>query len=203
MECIFSRWSPGIGDPSIGGWLTVFVYGLAAFIAFMRLQVAISERERNRAINRDLSIWSGPEVRFWLALALGLVLLGINKQLDLQSFLTATGKCAAQAQGWYDNRRTVQIIFLTGLGIAGSMLAFFGFSMLRGNFRKNSLVLAGMALLLTFVMARAALFHQVDVLINWRILGLKINWILEIGALAMIIIGALRSRKQELLIRDQ
>lgn len=196
MECIFSRWSPGIGDPSIGGWLTVLIYGLAALTAFMRLQVAISERERNRATNRELSIWSGPEVRFWLVLGLALVLLGINKQLDLQSFLTAAGKCAAHAQGWYDNRKTVQLIFLIGLGIGGSILAFFGFSMLRGSFRKNSLVLAGMALLLMFVFARAASFHHIDLLINWRILGLKMNWILEIGALAMIITGALRSRER-------
>ena len=25
------EWSPGIGDPSVGGWLTLLLYGLAAW----------------------------------------------------------------------------------------------------------------------------------------------------------------------------
>jgi len=31
--------------------------------------------------------------------------LAVNKQLDLQSFLTALGRCDARLQGWYETRR--------------------------------------------------------------------------------------------------
>ncbi len=194
LDCVFSRWSPGIGDPTIGGWLTVVVYIAAGLMAYMRLQTAIRERERYRAIERTASIWQGPMVRFWAIMFVGLVVLGINKQLDLQSFVTAAGKCAARAQGWYDNRRVVQVAFLGALGVIGVTGSILGVSMLRGALRKNAMVLAGVGLLLVFILARAASFHDFDVFINWRFLGLKMNWIIEIGALSLIIFGAWRTR---------
>ncbi|MDB5657901.1 MAG: isopropylmalate isomerase large subunit [Cypionkella sp.] len=37
-----------------------------------------------------------------------MLILAVNKQLDLQSALAATGRCIAQFQGWYRARRDVQ-----------------------------------------------------------------------------------------------
>ncbi len=48
----------------------------------------------------------------------------MNKQLDLQSMLTAAGRCLSQLQGWYDERRVFQRDFIIGLLItAGLFLA--------------------------------------------------------------------------------
>ena len=41
-----------------------------------------------------------------------MIVLGINKQLDLQSDLTWAAKIAAHKEGWYDLRRGVQGLFL-------------------------------------------------------------------------------------------
>ena len=105
LECAFHGWSPGIGDPTVMGWVAVAAYlSAAAFagVAGTRAAFPISSRRRERL--------------FWLSLFLVLSFLAINKQLDLQSFLTALGRCLSRTQGWYDNRRDVQQDFVLALG---------------------------------------------------------------------------------------
>ena len=46
----------------------------------------------------------------------------------------------------------------------------------------------GVTLVLAFVVIRAASFHQFDRFIGTRVFGLKCNWILEIGGIAMVLI---------------
>ena len=57
----------------------------------------------------------------WNALAVGLLLLGINKQLDLQTALTELGKILAARQGWYEHRQRVQIDFIIGVVLVGGL----------------------------------------------------------------------------------
>ena len=47
----------------------------------------------------------------------------------------------------------------------------------------------GMVLVLAFVAARATSFHPMDELIGLRVLYLWVNWILEIGGIAVVIAG--------------
>jgi hypothetical protein len=42
----------------------------------------------------------------------------------------------------------------------------------------------------TFVLVRASSFHRMDELISWRILGLRMNWLLELGGIALIAANA-------------
>jgi hypothetical protein len=81
------RWSPGIGAPTIVGWATVIFYCLGAWQC-CRLATAHSPalHQRKRAI--------------WWTLTLGLLALGINKQLDLQTALTEIGRFVAIQQAW-------------------------------------------------------------------------------------------------------
>ena len=89
---LIGTWSPGIGDPSVGGWLTVALYFGAAALVWGLL--------------RRWPHWSsGQEAWFWKLLLIALVLLGINKQLDLQSAFTETARLLAVKQGWYAERR--------------------------------------------------------------------------------------------------
>ena len=74
-------WRPGIGDPTIGGWVTVVLYILAC-LSCWRTGGAVRFRERV----------VGQESHAWLATALLFALLGVNKQLDLQTALTEFGR---------------------------------------------------------------------------------------------------------------
>jgi hypothetical protein len=171
------RWRPGIGDPSFMGWLTVAAYLYAAFIC---RKAGIFARLRG-----DLGAH-----RFWGMLAILLLGLGINKQLDLQTFFTLAGKQAAQAQGWYESRRIVQGIFIVFVIAAAALGLHWAWRRIRHRIAELWFPLAGFALLLSFVVIRAASFHHVDQLLHFKMAGLKVNWILELGGIALVALGA-------------
>lgn len=179
-------WRPGIGDPTPMGWLTVGLYLLAAYLSW-RLA-------GNQAFARTTG---GREQPMWLGLTFLLLALGINKQLDLQSALTELGRVISSRQGWYDHRAAVQLAFVVAVGLAG-VAAAAGLALLaRRVSPATRLALVGVSLLISFVAIRAASFHHVDVFISLRLLGLRWNWILEIGGIAVIILAALQGRQQE------
>jgi len=45
---------------------------------------------------------------------------------------------------------------------------------------------AGTAGLIVFVTMRAASFHHMDEMLRWRMGGMTLNWVLEIGSLLVI-----------------
>jgi hypothetical protein len=51
-------------------------------------------------------------LRAWRSIALAFLVLGLNKQLDLQTALTEAGRVLANVQGWYDQRQIVQVAFI-------------------------------------------------------------------------------------------
>lgn len=188
VECISFRWSPGLGDPTIFGWLTVAAYLVAAVFSFQRA------RNEFAAIPPQ----TGDLKFFWLTVAGLLFLLAINKQMDFQSLLTAGGRCVAQAQGWYGMRRSVQAGFIIGLMIASAGVFGLALWALRRHIRQQRLVLAGLFILIVFVLMRASSFHHMDQFINTRIMGVRMNWLFELGSLGMIIAGA---RKRRLFVK--
>ncbi len=174
------RWHVGIGDPTIFGWLTVLVYLIAVIYCVKEAGVVKK---------------IGGESKFWLFLALFLLFLGINKQLDLQSWLTQTAKDSALMHGWYAYRKPVQIAFIGFLGL-GMLIALFSLRLFLANsWRHFKLTWVGIILLCTFILVRAASFHHFDIFINHHILGLKINVLLENGALLLIILGTFFNKK--------
>ena len=174
------HWHAGIGDPTIFGWATVLMY----FVAAWRCVVKADESKQ-----------FGGNYQFWLYLAAFLVFLGLNKQLDLQSWLTDTMRDSAKAHGWYEHRRPTQAIFIGLLGF-GMLLTLFSLRLFLANsWRRNKLTWAGIVLLFTFILMRAASFHHFDILINHDILGIKINVILELGAITLIVLGTYFNKK--------
>jgi hypothetical protein len=43
---------------------------------------------------------------------------------------------------------------------------------------------------------RAASFHHVDQLINFHFAGVRMNWVLELGAISLVSMGALNAGKR-------
>lgn len=174
------RWEPGIGDPTVVGWITVVAYGIAAVLS---LRCA-------RRTTVGLEHW------FWVATTVALVLLGVNKQLDLQSLFTQTGRDIALQQGWYMQRRAVQGAFIAALvafGIAALASMLF---LLRRLDRTVGHAAIGMALLVLFVIIRGASFHHIDQFVGSSFEGVRFNWILELSPLVLISIAAVRRRRR-------
>lgn len=176
---MIGTWSPGLGDPSIGGWLTVLLYAATAASIWMllrRIDFARQDRER----------W------VWQLLLMALIALGINKQLDLQSALTELGRIVAQREGWYESRRQTQLAFIAGAGILGLTFMATLILLAWGSHRATLSALIGGFALLLFVMIRAASFHQVDRLLSANFAGLRYNWIIEMGGLTWILASSMR-----------
>ena len=176
------NWSPGIGDPTIGGWITVVLYALAAWACHR-----ISRLERRRLV-----ALSANERLIWRLLASGMIALGINKQLDLQSALTELGRILALEYGWYENRRQYQEAFIAAVPIIGLTVLIAMLILVRASPRPTLWACTGAAGLIVFVAIRAASFHHVDKILGWHLGGLPLNWVLEMGSLSVIGWSALR-----------
>lgn len=183
------RWRLGIGDPTPIGWFTVVAY-LAAAIACGAC--AVAER---RALRR------GEPARpaLWLVISALLFFLGVNKQLDLQTLLATVGRDLARQQGWYANRRFYQGLFIAGLAVAGLVAMGLLAWLTRGLRRRFLVALVGIVFLFVFVLTRASSFHHVDVLLASELGGVRWNWILELGGIAIVAVGtvvAARDRRR-------
>lgn len=181
---LIGSWSPGIGDPSLGGWLTVLLYFVAAWATWRVLH----------ALKRPRTYAGSNERWFWKALFIGLLVLGVNKQLDLQSAFTELGRILADRRGWYDDRRQIQMAFIAGVGIMGLTLFAAMLHLTWGAPTAAIWALTGSTCLVTFVVIRAASFHHVDSVLGTSLSGWRINWLLEMGSLLVIIGSAWRRR---------
>lgn len=173
-------WTPTIGDPSIMGWLTVLVYLVCAYKCF---QVV-------RGSERIFDVLAERQRMLWLGIAGAMLLLGINKQFDLQTLFTEIGRYMAVKQGWYEDRKLYQTRFIVLVGAAGLFVMCALLYLFHRVLKPNLLAIIGISGILVFVLIRAASFHKVDQLIGFSIVGLRMNWILEIGGIALILSNA-------------
>lgn len=166
------------------GWFTVVIYFLAAYFSFRAYLYLRNTNDQSSGSSQTI---------FWLAIVFILVVLGINKQLDLQSLFTQIARCASIKYGWYEDRRKWQILFIISLGIVfiATMLMIYVFY--SDLFRQNYLAIAGLAILLSFIFLRASSFHLMDQFINYNILNIRMNWVLELLGPSLILIASIRS----------
>ncbi|WP_107671344.1 hypothetical protein [Cyanothece sp. BG0011] len=165
-------WRPGIGDPTIMGWVTVLCYFITALLCFK-----CGQKHKN-------------DYLFWWPLALLLIILGINKQLDLQSWLTIVGKKMAIEQGWYEKRRLVQKDFIISLIAISGAIFMFIMQRMKTKIKQFILPILGIVFLLIFIIIRATSFHHVDQLLGWKLGEIRVNWLLELGGISCLAIAA-------------
>ena len=173
------NWTPRIGDPTFVGWLTVVLYFAASFGCWF------AARKIQLDTSHDLH-----ERRAWRFIAILFLALGINKQLDLQTALTEAGRVVAHLQGWYDRRQSVQIAFIALVAMTCLAVAITLLIWMRHAPAPTWLALIGATLVLGFVLIRAASFHHIDRFIGGRILGLRWNWIVEVGGISLVLLAS-------------
>lgn len=176
------RWRPGIGDPSLMGWLTVAAYAVAAVLAWragMRTRRLLDLPRGSREI--------------WLLVAVLMAMLCVNKQLDLQSLLTDIGRVLAKRDGWYANRRDAQVHVIEAI-FGGAAVAALALGLVFRRFwLAHPLLGFGLVFLLSFIAIRAISFHHVDVFIGTTVAGIRMNWLFELGGIALVAAAALRA----------
>lgn len=176
-------WSPGIGDPTFGGWLTVALY-LSGSVSCW-----ITARQISAIEPEVLS-----ERRAWLNIAVMFFLLGINKQLDLQSALTEVGRILAHSEGWYRERRLVQAGFIVVVALASLSALTTLLIWARHAPSPTWLGLLGTVSVFCFVLIRASSFHHIDRFLGTQIFGLRWNWVLEMGGISLTLVASIWRR---------
>lgn len=170
------RWHPGIGDPTATGWITVAAYALACLLCWCCTRRTVP----------------APERRFWWGMAVVMLLLGVNKQLDLQSWFTELGRDMARSHGWYERRQLMQLIFIAWLGAVGLVLISWLGSQIRNMHRCTRMAGMGLVVLGAFVLMRAASFHHVDVLLSLNFSHVRLNAVFELSSIGVIVYAAAR-----------
>jgi hypothetical protein len=162
-------WSALVHDPGPLAWIVVAAYAAGALLAF-----AAASRARAR------------ERSFWLATAVVLVLLGINKQLDLQTDLTQAGRFLARSEGWYRSRKIAQGVFILAIAVGAAACGALLWGWLRDAASSVKAAALGVVVLLAFIFVRAASFHHIDYWIAINIAGMRSGWWLELLGVAII-----------------
>lgn len=184
LEMLFADtvWRPGIGDPTVAGWITVVLY-FSASIALFRC-AAWLPAGRLRLYRR--------------AAATLLLFLGLNKQLDLQTLFLQLAKAHACGHGWYDQRRPLQHLFIAAVACCALLFAIALAKQAAGARRPDRWLAAGLIGLVAFVLVRALSLHGLDRLLGIGVPGMMaVNNLLETGALAMCLFGVYLMRKDK------
>lgn len=159
------RWVLGIGDPDPLGWVTVAAYAAAALLAW-----------RNVTAARRTGVPHG----FWAALMALMVVLGINKQLDLQTWFGQTGRDLSIAQGWWQHRRAVQAVFIALLAAGAIGAVVWARRQWHTLWHEYRAAFVGVCVLLFFIVVRAASFHHIDMVLRTDLGATPVHRAMEI-----------------------
>jgi uncharacterized membrane protein len=175
------QWSPGIGDPTIIGWVTVIFYAVAAVLCW-RAARECRKLPPRKSIRQEIKIWRFLSITLWF--------LCFNKQLDLQTAFTEIGRMIALQQDWYEERHVYQKMFIEALVVGGAMFTCLLLFITWKLSRPVKLAMIGLCVLGVFILTRASSFHHVDMFLGSSVLGVKWNWILELSGIGVVALAA-------------
>lgn len=161
-------------DPTMLAWFVTVAYFVGAALTF------VAARGSEHSTDRS----------FWFGCAAILVLLGFNKQLDLQGYITTVGRSLAHSEGWYEERRLAQTAFVVALSVIAAASLGLLAVWLRRSSAAVKVAALGIVLLFTFILWRAASFHHMDKWVTRNIGGMRSGWWLELGGVIVIGIAA-------------
>jgi hypothetical protein len=122
----------------------------------------------------------------WVILALLMAVLGLARVVDLGPWLTDVGRHRAELEGWYDERRDIQLNTLRAVLVGTGIVAVGMLWVVPGHSRSALPPAVSAVCLLGFVLVRAISFHDVDrVLQQDAYHGLLLNTACELGLLVL------------------
>ena len=184
-----AHWWKEFGDNDVLGWATTLAYFVVAILCF-RAARAI---RRQRAAQMPPALPSdSARPADWTIIGVGVLLLGINKQLDLQILARDTGLALVKAAGFDENRRWVGRLFVLVLSVAVLSVLARSARHLRAARRGHTLTLIGLTLLACFLIVRAAGYLPFLSGFNVRYKDV-LHVVLELGGLAFVGVSAWRA----------
>jgi hypothetical protein len=165
-------------DPAIGRWATGLIYLFVSIGCW-------------RSARKPANGTPSPELHLWRAIAALFFAVCISNQLGLDTALTEAGRKLASSEGWYDQRQRVQlgfIVLVATLCIIAEIILLIWCS--RNASLCASFAVVGTTFVIAYLMIRAASFDPVDQLIDERIFGLHLNWILQMSGVGVVLMAS-------------
>jgi len=181
------RWRPGFHDPSVMDWATTGLY----VVAFLWCSQAAFRIRPTDIAPLDLTRMK----LFWAMLSVMMLLLAVNKQMDLHQWAWLTARAHAREHSWYDKRHYVQIgamvsVVLFAVASGAAMIRLVRRTAPRGTFGFHVLALVGALLTASYVVIRMASLSRVDKMIGWNVGSVTLNRILENVGIVVVIVGS-------------
>jgi hypothetical protein len=180
-----------MGDPDVLGWATTVAYLLAA---------VLSARTATAARGAPPDSPPGDRPGPWWLLAAGLLLLGLNKQLDLQILVRELGIRFIALLGMDAQRRWFGRAFVVLMAVFLLRVMRTAVREMRGHTRGHRLLLTGLALLACFAVVRAGTYVPWMKQLNLRF-GKALHLVFEFGGILLVGSSAVRTRQR--LVRHQ
>lgn len=118
-----STWTFGINDPSLIAWVIFGVFFAVAYLCW---------RARTNA-----TLALEPRIPLlWTILSIALILLGVNKQLDLHRLIMDVGRDLVAAQAWRSYSPVLLGVFVTSVVVLGVFVLLFGINGFRVSNRE-------------------------------------------------------------------
>jgi len=172
-------------DPTFLGWFTTGMYVAAAVLCACAARSPVARLSVHRSVEKRLKF-------FWILLAAGLAALSINKQLDLQTFLTDLLRNDAERRGWYQQRHVLQIAFVVGAVVAGVFALWLLHRLLGRQWRVHRMALGGLAVLMVYLLLRVADIERLGEMLRLPLAAHWLSALLEWAGLLMIAVAAWR-----------
>lgn len=171
------------------GWTTLALYLAASLVSF---RAAVVCRSQDSATTR----------RAWVWLGVILAVLGLNKEIDLQTLLIELGRQLAFSEHLYKYRLQFHTVFF--LGFVLLLVGWLTVTLLRSPakiqrlVRQLPLVAIGCASICAYIVIRAASIDHVDQILGFDFEHIPFLWLLEAGGLLLIIVqGFLKSHPKK------
>lgn len=168
-----------LGDPNAVGIATTVGYlasAAACIWAAQQIPAAIVGRSGHR--------------RFWGLLAAVELVLGVNKQADLQTSLTQLLRQWARQEGWYEHRRPLQIAFSVAACAVTVWLLCWVVKQIGRWPLPFHLAWVALGLQFLYVMLRIASFHHVDSVFRLELGHMRLAWIIELLGVGLCLVAA-------------
>ena len=177
--CGIDDWREIWGDPLLSGAIFMISYGVAALL-ILRAARDVTGRER----------------RYWRICGFLFIFQFLNTNLDLHALVWTTGRCLAHAQGWYENRREIQLFFLIGLVLLVALILLTVMIVFIRNIAGNLLLTAGVAIALGFTLVKGINYHGVEQFYGKQLGPFRVADYIEYSGIVIAFLAALtRLRK--------
>ncbi len=174
LLCGVEDWVGIFGDPLLSGTIFMLSYGVTA--------MAIFRASRETEVG---------ERRYWQLCGYLFLFQLLNTNLDLHALVWTIGRCLAHAQGWYENRREAQILFLIGLALLILLVLCLTLFVFFRNILGNILLTLGVVIAIGFTLVKGINYHGIEQFYNHQIGPFRVADFIEYSGIVLAFLAAL------------